>query len=157
MFCIHHALYQINSLNLGSLADQLWINRLESPWIRWTSPLKMYCVLRRISGELWHTKSNIKGHAIHLLPRYFHWQLTYMEPQPITTVCYTWWSVGHRGLQCFTSGTYVNYRLTSTGYLLDCMDLYMAPKKTHGQDRSHVCGITVHHCQCWRKNTIRIV
>ena len=38
--------------------------------------------------------------------------------------------VGHRGLQCLTSGTLISYRSVATGGLPECMEIW--PRETPG-------------------------
>ena len=65
-------------------------------------------------------------------------------------VCYMCWFVDHSGLQCFTSGTWINYRWTATGDLPQCMEV------CHRQYQRYVGGITVRHCYCPDKLILEI-
>ena len=57
------------------------------------------------------------------------------------------WFVGLSSLQCFTSGTWINYLYAATGDLPECMEVqpretpWTVPDIRHG-------GITVRPCYC---------
>ena len=83
------------------------------------SILKNLLFLRRISWKSWHTTANIRGLGWHFLSWFFTDHLPTCLLRIV--VCYMWGFVGNRGLQCFTTGTWINYRWAATGNMPECM------------------------------------
>ena len=59
---------------------------------------------------------------------------------------YMWSFVGHSVLQCFTGGTWIDYRLAASGDLPEYMEVWPEEKIWKIPESRTVGGIIMHHC-----------
>ena len=74
--------------NITPKSYLMWcVQNLHTPVQLWCRCMYgVYIRVKADSRELWHRKASVRGHAWHLLPLIFNWQLTYLPLENCSTL-----------------------------------------------------------------------